>query len=50
MNKAAVATIGDKEEIKREQVSAILDQLTSSPKTTFRPVLGNVFSRLKISN
>lgn len=50
VSNAAVATIGDKEEIKREQISAILDQLTSSSQATFGNVPGNAFSGLKITN
>jgi hypothetical protein len=50
VHKAAVATIGDKEEVEREQVSAILDQVTSSLTVTFDKVNGNHFSDLKISS
>ena len=48
VNKAAVATIGNKEEVERDQVVGLLDQLTKTPKTRFGKVPGNVFTGLKI--
>lgn len=50
VDKAAVATIGDKEEIEREQVAGLLDQLTKSPKAKFDKVPGNVFTGLKMTH
>ena len=49
VNKAAVATIGDKQEVEKEQVAAILDQLTSTDTVTFDHVNGSPFSGLKIT-
>jgi hypothetical protein len=45
----AVATVGDKEEVEREQVAAILDRLTASPNTTFGAVPGKLFTGLRVA-
>ena len=45
---AAVALIGDQQEIERDQVAAILDRLTSEEEVTFGTVDGRLFSGLRI--
>lgn len=44
-----MATIGSQEEVSQEQVSAILDHLTSSPTVSFEPDSSTMLSGLKLT-
>lgn len=49
VERGAMATIGSQEEVTQEQVSAILDRLTSSPTVSFEPDASTMLSGLKLT-
>lgn len=50
VERGAMASIGDKEEVSQEQVSAILDRLTTTPTVTFEHDATAMLSGLKLTH